>query len=142
MSEKQYCEFRAIDRPLSSQERHELRARSNRATLTAHSFVHTFDWGDWEDFKHDAKQLMERYFDALVYVSNWGTNRLMLRVPISVLPTAAVEPYAGHECLTAWTSGENLLLDFVIQDEGQHRARRRRSVDGRARGNPHRVAAR
>jgi len=24
---------------------------------------------------------MDRYFDAFVYVANWGTNRLMIRIP-------------------------------------------------------------
>jgi len=39
MSEYQYYEFRAVDRPLTPQQQAELRSRSSRATITATSFI-------------------------------------------------------------------------------------------------------
>jgi hypothetical protein len=39
MSEYQYYEFVAIDKPLTREEMAELRSRSSRATITATSFV-------------------------------------------------------------------------------------------------------
>jgi hypothetical protein len=39
MSEYQYYEFQAIDRPLSRQDREVLRSLSSRARITATSFV-------------------------------------------------------------------------------------------------------
>ncbi len=66
MSEYQYYEFRAIDRPLTKREMGELRALSTRAAITSTSFVNTYEWGD---FKGDPDALMTRYFDAFVYGS-------------------------------------------------------------------------
>ncbi len=41
MSEYQYYEFRAVDRPLSEQELGKLRALSTRAEITSTSFTNT-----------------------------------------------------------------------------------------------------
>ena len=63
MSEYQYYEFLAIDRPLTADEMAELRALSTRATITPVSFTNEYNWGD---FKGDPDKLMQRYFDAHV----------------------------------------------------------------------------
>ena len=68
MSEYQYYEFLAIDRPLTTDEIAELRALSTRATITPVSFTNEYNWGD---FKGNPDKLMQRYFDAHVYVANW-----------------------------------------------------------------------
>lgn len=47
MSEYQYYEFRAVDRPLGRTEQGELRAISTRARITAAGFVNHYDWGDF-----------------------------------------------------------------------------------------------
>ncbi|HEX9419983.1 MAG TPA: hypothetical protein VGA81_13095 [Methylomirabilota bacterium] len=46
MSEYQYYEFHAIDRPLSERERRELRACSTRATITSTRLINHYEWGD------------------------------------------------------------------------------------------------
>ena len=46
MSEYQYYEFHAIDRPLSEHERRALRACSTLATITSTRFVNHYEWGD------------------------------------------------------------------------------------------------
>ncbi len=61
MSEYQYYEFRAIDRPLTSREMSDLRAISSRADITPTSFVNTYNFGD---FRGNPEALMEKYFDA------------------------------------------------------------------------------
>ena len=82
MSEYQYYEFLAVDRPLDAREQAELRALSTRASITATSFTNEYQWGD---FRGDPRQMMERYFDAHLYLANWGTHRLMLRLPSALL---------------------------------------------------------
>ena len=107
MSEYQYYEFRSIDRPLTRGEMDELRTLSTRAEITPTSFTNTYHWGD---FKGDPNQLMNRYFDAFVYVANWGTHRLMFRIPRRFLDVAAakargvlelpdLDGAAGERCL-------------------------------------------
>ena len=36
---------------------------------------------NWGDFKGDPLKLMEKYFDAFLYVANWETHWFMLRAP-------------------------------------------------------------
>lgn len=78
MSEYQYYEFQAIDRPLSEADRQALRDLSTRARITAISFTNSYEWGD---FKGDPAKLMERWFDLHLYLTNWGSRRLMIRLP-------------------------------------------------------------
>ena len=61
MSEYQYYEFVAIDRPLSGRQLGEVHALSTRAQITPTSFVNTDEWGN---FRGDPRVLMERYYDA------------------------------------------------------------------------------
>jgi len=82
MSEYQYYEFAAIDRPLTSEQMSRLRALSTRATITPTRLCNFYTWGD---FKGDPLALMEEYFDAFVYVTNWGAHELMLRLPRRLL---------------------------------------------------------
>lgn len=64
MSEYQYYEFQALDRPLTAQEMKELRSYSTRARITPTSFVNDYAWGS---FKGDVGVWMEKYFDAFLY---------------------------------------------------------------------------
>lgn len=61
MSEYQYYEFAAIDRPLTRAEMAELRAVSTRAVITPAGFVNHYEWGG---LKADPADWMRRYFDA------------------------------------------------------------------------------
>jgi hypothetical protein len=91
MSEYQYYEFLAIDRPLTSEEMANLRALSTRANITPVSFTNEYNWGD---FKGNPDKLMERFFDAHVYVANWMTAILKVRLPIDALAKETVEAMA------------------------------------------------
>lgn len=114
MSEYQYYEFTAIDRPLSTREQGELRSLSTRADITATSFVNTYQWGN---FKGDPRKLMERYFDAHLYLANWGTRQLMLRLPKRVMDPATVADYCVGDSASAWTLGEHVIIDLHREDE-------------------------
>lgn len=46
MSEYQYYEFQAIDRPLDQAAQDALRSISSRARINATSFTNHYDWGD------------------------------------------------------------------------------------------------
>ncbi|MEV0217743.1 hypothetical protein AB0H52_31480, partial [Micromonospora sp. NPDC050695] len=114
MSEYQYYEFTAVDRALTARERAELRSLSTRADITATSFVNTYEWGD---FKGDPRTLMERYFDAHLYLANWGTRQLMLRLPNHLLDPATVAQYCQGDSACAWTAGEHVIIDLHDGDE-------------------------
>ncbi|MBO0881474.1 MAG: hypothetical protein J2P17_14245 [Mycobacterium sp.] len=114
MSEYQYYEFLALDRPLGDTEQAEVRSLSTRATITATSFVNEYHWGD---FKGDPNRLMERYYDAHLYLANWGTHRVMFRLPRDLLDPDVVEDYRVDDQVNAWVADEFILLDLTSQDE-------------------------
>jgi hypothetical protein len=114
VSTYQYYEFLAIDRPLDERQQAEVRALSTRARITATSFTNEYHWGD---FRGDPRTMMERYYDAHLYLSNWGTHQVMLRLPRSLLDLKTVESYCAEPHATAWTTREHLILDLTSQDE-------------------------
>lgn len=114
MSEYQYYEFLAIDRPLDTAEQSEVRSLSTRARITATSFVNEYHWGD---FRGDPGRLMERYYDAHLYVANWGTRRVMLRLPGDLLDRDVVEDYCVGEQLGARVTAGFIVLDLTSEDD-------------------------
>jgi hypothetical protein len=114
MSEYQYYEFQAIDRPLSEADRQALRDLSTRARITATSFTNSYEWGD---FKGDPAKLMERWFDLHLYLANWGSRRLMIRLPKRLVDRRLLDALLGEvDCATLSVSGENLIVD-ICRDE-------------------------
>ena len=73
MSEYQYYEFAAIDRPLTSEQMSRLRALSTRATITPTRFCNFYTWGA---FKGDPLALMEEYFDCIRVCHKLGHARV------------------------------------------------------------------
>ena len=60
---------------------------------------------------------MERYFDAFVYVANWGTHRLMLRIPRGFLDVDMIKAYCDGEVVSLTAGKEHVVLEFSSQDE-------------------------
>ncbi len=112
VSEYQYYEFQAVDRPLTKDELERVRALSSRARISATHFVNEYDYGD---FRGDERKLMEQVYDAHLYFANWGSRRLMLRLPTTLLPARSAEPYCVENALTCWTRKGHLLLDFSYE---------------------------
>jgi hypothetical protein len=114
MSEYQYYEFQAIDRPLDKAAQEALRSISSRARITATSFTNHYEWGD---LKGDPRKFMERWFDLHLYLANWGTRRLMMRLPKRLLNRADVDPFLREiDWVKVWSSGNNLIVD-IHRDE-------------------------
>ncbi|MFE2719362.1 hypothetical protein ACFXKI_47645 [Streptomyces mirabilis] len=114
MSEYQYYEFLAVDRPLTKAEIAQVRALSTRARITSTGFVNEYHRGD---FHGDPTKLVEQLYDAHLYYANWGSRRLLLRIPASVLPAKTAQGYALQETLAVWTRGGRTLLDFSLSAE-------------------------
>jgi hypothetical protein len=114
MSEYQYYDFRAVDRPLDKRAMAALRNITSRAEITPTSLVNEYHFGD---FKGDPDELMDRYFDAFVYVANWGTHRFMLRLPKRLFGLAVAKPYCVSDILQARATKEHIILDFCSEEE-------------------------
>jgi hypothetical protein len=114
MSEYQYYEFVALDRPLDNRQQAEVRELSTRATVTPTSFINEYHWGN---FRGDPDQMMEHYYDAHLYLANWGTRRIMFRLPCELLDLDTAGDYCVGDQSEAWTNGDHLVLDLTSEDE-------------------------
>lgn len=109
MSEHQYHEFRALQRPLDAEAREELRALDPDARITPLRLIKS------AELRGDPDVLLETRFDAHLQVTDWGERRLMLRVP--GVEQARVRQYCVPGLVEAWESGEQLILDLVSEDD-------------------------
>ncbi len=114
MSEYQYFEFQAVDRPLSKKEMAELRSYSTRARITPTSFVNDYSWGD---FKGNSDVWIDKYFDVFLYFANWGTRILKLRLPDSQLSAKTARLYAVGERAAVRVKNGNVILSFHSENE-------------------------
>jgi hypothetical protein len=114
VSEYQYYEFQAIDRPLTEREMATLRGFSSRATITPTRFVNSYSYGS---FKGNASEWMAKYFDAFLYLANWGTHEFMLRLPARLLSLETARRYCVSEAASARAKGDHVVLEFRSEDE-------------------------
>ncbi|MEU4694916.1 hypothetical protein [Actinoplanes sp. NPDC023714] len=114
MSEYQYYEFVALDQALTAKQQGELRAVSSRGRITSSGFVNDYQWGD---LKADPAKWMERYFDAHLYLANWGTRRIMLRLPRASLAPETATRFCAGESATSWATRTHVVIDLRSEDE-------------------------
>lgn len=113
MSEYQYYEFAAIERPLSRAEMAQLRAVSTRAEITPAGFMNHYEWGD---LKADPADWMRRYFDAFVYTANWCSCRVSVRVPLSTFRQAELKPFRTQGPLAMAATDEHWIIDWSLDE--------------------------
>jgi hypothetical protein len=114
MSEYQYYEFRCIDKPLTAKEQKEIGRWSSRTHPTSTGAIFIYNYGD---FPKDEKRVVEQYFDAMFYIANWGTKRLIFKFPKELMNIDSIKPYCTSEEISISESGQHLLLDFYLSDE-------------------------
>lgn len=114
MSEYQYYEFQAIDRPLTAEEQEHMHSLSSRVELTPRQAIFTYSYGD---FRGEPLEVLEHYFDALLYIANWGTTQLAFRFPHGLIDRAAMEPYCIGDSIVVDTLDDHVLLNICINEE-------------------------
>ncbi len=55
---------------------------------------------------------MERYFDAFLYLANWGTRHLMFRLPRGVLDEETAELYCYTDAASLTETGDHLIVSL------------------------------
>ncbi|WP_299453498.1 hypothetical protein [uncultured Microscilla sp.] len=79
MSEFQFYGFRSIDRNLSKEEQRKIGSLSSRTTPSSNSATFVYHYGN---FPANEEAILEQYFDVMLYYANWGTRKVMFRLPI------------------------------------------------------------
>ncbi len=115
MSEYQYYEFQAIDRPLTTQEQAEISKLSSRGQVSPTQAIFLYNYGD---FRGDPEAVLTQYFDMMFYIANWGTWRVMFRFPKAIANVDGFRPYEIDSAIDVTKTPEYLVLDITISDEG------------------------
>ena len=114
MSEYQYYEFQAIDRPLTAKEQATIQKLSSRVQLTPHRAIFLYNYGD---FRGKPEELVTQYFDVMFYIANWGTRQLIFRFPKAIVDPSWYEPYELPYAITIKQTREYVVLNININDE-------------------------
>ena len=114
MSEYQYYDFRAIDRPLTKKELAALRSISTRNAITTTSFTKHYEWGS---LKVNPSKLLEKYFDAFVYVANWGTHEFYIRLPHESVDYKPLKAMVPGETVPARKTARFVIVEFRSESE-------------------------
>lgn len=88
--------------------------RHNDFRVVPSSFVNDYQWGD---LKGDPREWMQRYFDAFLYLANWGTHRIALRLPVAVLEPDTAALYCVGDSAHSWATRTHVILDLSSEDE-------------------------
>jgi hypothetical protein len=121
MGEYQCYDFLAIDRPLTPAEQKAVSRLSSR--VEPHPRRATFVY-HWSDLPTDPEKLLGKYYDAMLYMANWGSRRLMFRFPRALLDVERVHPYVVGssefgESLSVLQTGKHTILDIAFQEVNQ-----------------------
>jgi len=119
MSEYQYYEFMAVDRPISDEGLRYARGCSSRAEVSRLSWRNAYHFGS---FKGSEATLL-KYYDAHFYIANWATARLVLALPEGCLTPEAIEPYLRggehyEDTLTTKQLGDRRIVWFEHSEGG------------------------
>ena len=114
MSEYQYYEFRAVDRPLTDGQMRELRAISTRAAISRTSFSNHYEYGD---LKASPRDLLLTYFDASLYVAHWHYTEVAFKYPKGAVEPKTLRRYAAGQSLEVTTKGPYVVVTTSVERE-------------------------
>jgi hypothetical protein len=84
------------------------------AEITPTRFFNEYHWGD---LKADPAELLTRYFDVHVYFANWGSRRLMFRLPLPALDLEDLRACVPGGPVTLTVTGDHVVLDLWSETE-------------------------
>jgi hypothetical protein len=113
VTEIHYYEFLAVARPLSRAQQAEIREFAKDATITATEL--TVECENRELVAHPV-YLMQHYYDAHLYTANFGSRRIMVKVPRTALGPQAAEQYCVPDRVSIATAGEHVILDLSSEE--------------------------
>jgi len=118
VSTHQYYEFQAIDQPLTQEEQQAVARLSSRVDPHPRQAVFVYHWSN---FPGNPRETLLKYYDAMLYLANWGSRQLMFRFPQSALDLEAVmaysQPLIVQDYLSLSTEDEYAILSVEFHDE-------------------------
>ncbi len=112
--EYQYYEFQALERHLTKAEQDYVQSLSSRVRPTATRAVFTYSHAD---FPGRPLSVLEKCFDAMLYMANWGSYQLAFRFPKSAVNIQALESYCVQGVIEVSTTAKYVILNIEIHEE-------------------------
>lgn len=112
--EYQFYEFKAIDSSLSKKDMEEIQTWSSRCKPTKTNVIFEYSY---RDFPKDEITVVEKYFDAMVHISSWGTMQLIFKYPKALFPVKEIVPYTCEGGIEIHKKTNYFLLEFTIHHE-------------------------
>ncbi|MEG5057356.1 hypothetical protein QUB60_21090 [Microcoleus sp. A2-C5] len=114
MSEYQYYEFQSVDRPLTQSEQEAISKLSSRAQISSSRAIFLYNYGD---FPGQEKQVLIKYFDAMFYIANWGSLKLMFRFPKGLIDIELMQKYCVEDIVEVSEINDFVILEISINEE-------------------------
>ncbi len=122
MSEYQYYEFQALDRPLTREEQEAVSSLSSRVEPHPRRAVFLYHFGG--GFRGNPEKVLAQYYDALFYLANWGSRHLLFRFPAALVDAAALAQYCvatddnpPSDAITVEQIGDYVVLGIRLDEE-------------------------
>jgi hypothetical protein len=71
----------------------------------------------YSGLRADAKELLASYYDAMFYIANWGTTRLLFRFPRHLIDVEQIEPYCIEDYIACEIINDYVVLAMQWDDE-------------------------
>lgn len=114
MSQYQYYEFKTIDKSLSKQDKDEIGTWSSRTYPTNTGAIFNYSYGS---FPRDEFSVVEKYFDAMFNISNWGTTRLIFKFPKDLFEADRIKQYVIEDGVQIIEKPDCFLLCLEYSEE-------------------------
>jgi hypothetical protein len=76
---------------------------------------------NWSGFRGAPEAILRKYYDAMLYMANWGSRQLMFRFPRGVLDlesaNAYCQPLIVQDYVSFSTEGGHVILNIEFHDE-------------------------
>jgi len=116
VSEFQYYEFQSINRRLTADDRDYLKTLSSRVRLETHTARFVYSYGD---FRGDPLVPLDRCFDMMYYIANYGVRQLAFRLPKGAIDPEALSPYqiSQTDAIEVKLTEKSLILNIKLADQ-------------------------
>lgn len=111
MSEYQYYEFQAIDNRLNEKEMAEISKLSSRVELSPTQAIFTYSYSD---FRGDPLSLVEKYFDMMLYVANFGMRQMILKIPLGFIELKDLKPFCVEDHIEIYKKKNFILVNISL----------------------------
>jgi hypothetical protein len=121
MSEYQYYEFQALDRSLTPEEQQAVAQLSSR--VEPHPWRATFTYSFGGGLYPRAEDVLAEYYDAMLYLANWGSRQLMFRFPRTLVDPVRMRQYNVEtmdypsDVIQVDIKGEYAILNIQLNEE-------------------------